>query len=119
MIALAILILITGAVGVNAVYVRHVTESLLAGLDALPIIPVSENTPADVRAVRENFERHLPLLRVTVAYSVLDRVTESLVLLESQAFVGDPSDYASTLTVLRELTLEIARLEKLSMANIL
>ena len=134
MIALAILTLIVAAVIANAAYVRFVTDSLAADLAALPDNPlVSEpldnepfdneplanETAAAVAAVRENFEKHLPLLSVTVAYPVLDRVTESLRILETHAQTGDNSEYAATLTLLRELVEEIARLEKLSVENIL
>ena len=76
-------------------------------------------TPAAAAAVRENFERRSPLLGITVSHSVLDRVRESLVLLETQARTDAPADYASTLALLRELVREIARLEKLSATNIL
>ena len=129
MIALVILTLIVAAVIANAAYVRFVTDSLAADLAALPDKPlVSEpfdneplanETAAAVAAVRENFEKHLPLLSVTVAYPVLDRVTESLRILETHAQTGDNSEYAATLTLLRELVEEIARLEKLSVENIL
>ena len=128
-IALAVLTLIVAAVTANAAYIRFVTDSLAADLAALPDKPlVSEpldNEPLDnetadaVAAVRENFEKHLPLLSVTVAYPVLDRVTESLRILETHAQTGDSSEYAATLTLLRELVEEIARLEKLSVENIL
>lgn len=144
MIALAILTLIVAAVIANAAYVRFVTDSLAADLAALPdnlLVsepldnkpfdnkpfdnepldnePFDNETAAAVAAVRENFEKHLPLLSVTVAYPVLDRVTESLRILETHAQTGDNSEYAATLTLLRELVEEIARLEKLSVENIL
>ena len=129
MIALAILTLIVAAVIANAAYVRFVTDSLAADLAALPDEmlgnepldnePLANETAAAVAAVRENFEKHLPLLSVTVAYPVLDRVTESLWILETHAQTGDNSEYAATLTLLRELVEEIARLEKLSVENIL
>lgn len=119
LIALVILAVIVGAVWGNAVYVCHATEALLAELDALPAVPNPGETPAAVAAVRENFERRSPLLGITVSHSVLDRVRESLVLLETQARTDAPADYASTLALLRELVREIARLEKLSATNIL
>ena len=119
MIALAILTLIVAAVIANAAYVRFVTDSLAADLAALPDKPLDNETADAVAAVRENFEKHLPLLSVTVAYPVLNRVTESLRILETYAQTGDNSEYAATLTLLRELVEEIARLEKLSVENIL
>lgn len=119
LIALVILVLIVGTVWGNAAYVCHATESLLAELDALPAVPNPGETPTAVAAVQENFERRSPLLGITVSHSVLDRVRESLVLLETQARTDAPADYASTLALLRELVREIARLEKLSATNIL
>ena len=128
-IALAVLTLIVAAVTANAAYIRFVTDSLAADLAALPDKPLvsepldneplADETAAAVAAVRENFEKHLTLLSVTVAYPVLDRVTESLRILETHAQTGDSSEYAATLTLLRELVEEIARLEKLSVENIL
>ncbi len=117
-IALAILILILGAVIANAAFVRHATTSLLEGLAALPEIPDLIQTPEAVAAVRKDFESHRPYLGITVAYSTLDRVTETLILLETQAQTS-PADYASTRALLLELAQEIARLEKLSVENIL
>lgn len=117
-VALAILTLILGAVVVNAKFVRHAAESLREGLSNLPEAPDPTRTPEAVAAVRKDFESHRPYLGITVPYSILDRVTEALLLLETQAQTA-PADYSSTRTLLLELAQEIARLEKLSVENIL
>lgn len=117
-VALAILTLILGAVITNAVFVHRAAASLMKGLSTLPEIPDPTRTPEAVSAVRKDFESHRLCLGITVTHSTLDRVTEALLLLETQAQTS-PVDYASTLTLLRELTQEIARLEKLSAENLL
>ena len=117
-VALTILTLILGTVVVNAVFVRNATESLLEGLSSLSEVPDPTRTPEAVAAVRKDFESLRPYLGLTVAHSTLDRVTEALLLLETQSRTA-PADYASTRTLLCELVQEIARLEKLSVRNIL
>lgn len=117
-IALVILALIAGAVAWNAVYIDHVTESLLAELAVLPDEPVPAETPAAVDSIREGLEKQHPLLDITVTHTTLDRITESLRILQAQAVVGDSRGYAATLALLRELVREIGRLEKLSAENI-
>ena len=117
-VALTILTLILGTVVVNAVFVRNATESLLEDLSSLSDVPDPTRTPEAVAAVRKDFESLRPYLGLTVAHATLDRVTEALLLLETQSRTA-PADYASTRTLLCELVQEIARLEKLSVRNIL
>jgi hypothetical protein len=124
LIALAILLLIAAAVGANAVYIHHVTDRLLTALEALPAEPPSADTLASeilpaIQSLRQKFEAHVPLLGITVPHSVIDRVTEILKLLETHARTGNLPEYTATLTLLQELAKEIARLERLSVSNIL
>ena len=118
-VALLIIVLLISAVAGNAAYVHHVTEVLMEGLESLPGEIDPAQTPAAGATVREGFERHVPLLSLTVPYTVLDRVIESLWLLEIQAAEGDALHYASTLALHKTLAKEIARLERLSVENLL
>lgn len=118
-IALAILLLaVSGVVG-NALYVHHVTETLREGLDSLPATPDPSTTPAAVSDLRREFTDHVRWLGISVSMTVLDRTREALAQLETHARLGSTQDYAATLTLLRELVLEIARLEKIAPENIL
>ena len=118
-IALAILLLAIGGVMGNAVYVHHVTQTLQEGLDALPATPDPSATPAAIGDLRHEFTDHVRWLGISVSMTVLDRTREALAQLETYATLGSTQDYAATLTLLRELVREIARLEKIAPENIL
>ena len=118
-IALILLLLIAVGVTVNAVYVAHVSRSLTFGLDALADVPDPEETPDAIVDVKREFEQAVPILGITIPYAMLDRISESLLLLEIYAAAGDELRYTETLAVLRELAEELARAEMLSVRTIL
>ena len=122
LIALVILTLILAAVTANAFYIRGVTQSLMDRLDALPPEPSPAELPGTaeaISAIRRDFEEQIPLLGATVLHSTLDRITESLSLLETQARTANLSAYSTTLPLLRHLIQEIARLEQVGVENLL
>ena len=118
-IALAVLLLTVGGVVGNAFYVHHVTTTLGEGVGRLPPTPDPSTTPDAIAALHEEFRGHAPLLGISVSTTVLDRVDESLALLETYASISAEREYQATLTLLCELVTEIARLEKLDLENIL
>ncbi len=118
-IALALLLLLVAAVVWNAAYIHGVTEALLGKLDSLPSAPATDQTPAAVKWIRDEFDRQTTLLQITVPGSTIDRIRESLCLLELYAASGDVSQYAAALVLLREQVEAMAHPEKLSLSNIL
>ena len=112
--AAIVLLLVITLVVINAVYVRRVTDDLLARLSTLPDTPNPDVTPQEIAAIKVVFDRRLPWLSLTAGFDSLDRVEESLIALEAHAEVGDVRQYASTRAVLEDLMQDIARTEKLS-----
>ncbi len=103
----------------NAVFINRTVRDLTAGLDALPPVPDSETTPAEIAALREALESKEALLGLSVSYEEMDKAVESLRGLEASAAAGDVSRYRATLEILRDLMEDLARLEKLSVKNLL
>ncbi len=115
-VVLAVVILL---VAVNALFVRNTVETLTAALDALPEIPDPSTTPAEIVALREFLESKETLLSLSVSYAVTDKVTEALYSLEAAAGVGDVFQYEETLSLLRDLTEDIGRLERIALRSVL
>lgn len=114
-----VLLLVIALVAVNAIYVRSTTNDLLQILQTLPPSPNPQETPEAVAELRAEFERHIPWLGLSVGYTVLDRVEESLVFLEAHARAEDVWQYAATLAVLDDLIRDLKRLEMWSLENLL
>lgn len=117
--AAAILLLVVIGVICNALYIRHTTDQLMEWVDALPEVPTPQETPRAIGQIRERLEKKVPLLGITVPYSIIDRVSEALINLEACARAGDRLQYTETLALLRDLVEEIGRTEKITVKNIL
>ncbi len=117
--AAVVLLVVLLSVAGNAFYVHTITDRFMEDIAALPEMPDPSETPARVAALRAQVEAHLPWLGLSVNFSVLDRVTESLLALEAHARSEDVWQYAATLATLRDLVSDLARLERFSVENIL
>ena len=114
-----ILLLVIGAVIINAIYIHHAADELMDMVQRLPIIPDPDETPPAIGKIRESLEKKVPILGITVTYTTIDRVSEALIALESYARTGDLRQYNATLSLLVDLIEELARSEKLTVDNIL
>ena len=113
-VALILLSLLVAGVCVNAGYVHSVSRLLTDGLEALPDEPVPRETAEAVGSLRQDFERRCAVLELTVPYTTLDRIRESLRLLELYAAMGEAVRYTETLVSLLEMAEEITRGERIS-----
>ena len=118
-IAMGLLLILVALVIFNAIYVRRTVDELLSMIEALPSVPRMDQTPSEIAVIREKLQKHEPFLGITVNYSTLDRASEALISLEANARTGDDLQYATTLALLRDLLSEIARMEKITVENIL
>ncbi len=117
--AAIVLAVIVALVILNAVCLRRVTDDLIAMLEALPEIPDPAKTPQAVAALREELERHMTMISLSVNYNTLDRALEALYSLEAYARAGDAAQYEATRAALRDLFDDLGRLERLRAENIL
>ena len=117
-VAAVVLAIVLSLVAVNAIYVRHVSTTLTEMTESLPDLP-DGGTPEEVQKIRAYLERHTGLLSLSVNYTLLARLSETLAMLEAYAQAGNAMQYAATLAVLREICLDIARAERFHVKNLL
>lgn len=118
-VAAVVLALVIGAVAVNACFVRSVTRELLERVENLPEAPNPLETPTAIGAIYDYFETKSALLGVTVPYTTIDRISETLLVLETHAKNKDILQYKATLTLLCDLVDELSRNERITAENIL
>ncbi len=116
--AMAVLCAVLLLVAANAVYVHHVSRTLLDDLAALPDVPDPQATPAAIQAIHDRLDRNLTGLSLSVNYSLPDRIGENLAALASYAETGDSRQYAATLAMLQDLCRDLARAERFHAENI-
>ncbi len=118
MVAAAVLLLIAGVVIGNALYIHGTVDRLTAAVETLPDTPDPATTPEAVAAIGRAVESRLGALGLSVNYTLLDRVQESIIQLEAYARAGDAWQYAATRALLRDQISDLARLEQLKAENL-
>ncbi len=108
-ILLAVLLLL---VGVNAYYVTHVTKDLQERLYALPAVP-EDGTIDEIKAFSEALEKHTGILKITVNYTLIDKMRELTETLLCYAEAGMAGDYQTTRALLLDAVEDVGRLERL------
>ncbi len=116
--AIVLLFLLVFVAG-NTVYVCQITDVLIQEVHALPARPDSQKTPAAISRIGDILNMHLSYLSLSVNYTLLDRVQETLILLEAYAQEGDVWQYTATRALLMDQMANLARLERFSAENIL
>ena len=111
--ALALLVAVGGAVGVNAHMVKDTQATLSYAVEQLSAIPC-EDAVRDIQGLRQEFEKAQKTLCFSINFYTLDRVAELLASLEAYARTGNVSEYASTHQLLQDALQDLARLEHLS-----
>ena len=117
-VAAVVLAVVLSLVAVNAIYVRHVSATLTEMTESLPDLP-NEDTPEKIQKIGDRLNRHTALLSLSVNYTLLARLSETIATLEANARTGDAMQYAATLAVLREICRDIARAERFHIKNLL
>ena len=101
------------AMAINGIYINNVTDSLLRKLEELPP-PEDTECRAALLAVREEWDAHAAVIRLSAGYANRDRVEEQMELLSSCLDVGDVFGYYNALTLLQDALEDLRRHEKLT-----
>ena len=115
-VAAVLMALMVVAVGINSAYVRRVSEEMQTALAALPQEEtIAETDPdalvADVRAMRDIFEKRTSVLSLTVPTSDLAEIRRCLSILESYARRGALNEFCVTRRELEDLARQLADTE--------
>ena len=102
----------------NFIYVNNLADAMVEILDAMPDI----DEPMCIQKAEflyQKWERHSPIIGLTVGFSTVDKLSEHCQTLLSCAQVGDVYGYYATLTLLYDAIDDIRRLEQFSVSNLL
>ena len=118
LISVVLLIALVSCVAINNVYINRVADDLLSRLESLPDVGASDCT---VRAneLLAAGEEQVEWVRLSVGYTVVDRVCEQTATLVACAECGDLYGFRTALALLRDAVGDMRRLEVLSISNIL
>lgn len=101
----------------NFIYVNNLADAMIEIADALPDI----DDPISVQKTDElcqKWEKHSPIIGLTVGFSTVDKLSEHCQTLRSCAEVGDVYGYYATLTLLYDAIDDVRRLEQFSVSNL-
>lgn len=115
----AVLAAVVILVVINAIFVGNTVEELTARVEDLPDTPDPVATPEEVASIREFLTSKESLLELSVSYAVIDKVTETLYVLEAAAEAGDVYQYRESLALLMDQVEDIGRLERMEIKNLL
>lgn len=107
-----LLLLVLLLVIFNAGYVQGTTRSMEERIAVLPDEPTAE-AARGIEELRAYWEIHQPWLRLTVSFSLTDRVSELAASLEAYAEGGAETDYTATKALLWDAVKDVRRLEDL------
>ena len=101
----------------NFIYVNHLADAMEEIVDALPSVddPMCVEKVDNLCAI---WEKHSPIVGLTVGFLTVDKLSEYCQMLRSCAEVGDIYGYYSTLTLLKDSIDDVRRLEKFSVKNL-
>ena len=101
----------------NFIYVNHISNEMVSLAESLPPI----NDPACVQKADElckKWEKHAPIVRLTVGFLTVDKLSEHCETLRSCAEVGDVYGYRAALTLLQDSIDDVRRLERFEIENL-
>ena len=101
----------------NFIYVNNLADAMIEIADAMPEI----NEPMCSQKADElcqKWEKHSPIIGLTVGFSTVDKLSEHCQKLRSCAEVGDVYGYYDTLTLLHDAIEDVRRLEQFSVSNL-
>ena len=102
----------------NFIYVKNLANAMIEIADAMPDI----GDPMCIQKAEflyQKWERHSPIIGLTVGFSTVDKLSEHCQTLLSCARVGDTYGYYATLTLIYDSIDDIRRLEQVSVRNLL
>ena len=101
----------------NFIYVNRLADAMEELADAMP----SPDEPMCVEKADElcqKWEKHAPIVGLTVGFLTVDKLSEHCETLRSCAEVGDVYGYYSTLALLKDSIDDVRRLEKFEIENL-
>lgn len=107
-----LLLILVILVVINAGYIHSVTDDLSRRISALPETP-DESTVNHIENFQKLLSQKYPLLRLSVSFSQLDRVSELSETLLGYAQSGAWADYRVTRALLLNAIEDMSRLERL------
>ena len=102
----------------NFIYVNNLANAMIEIADAMPDI----GDPMCIQKAEtlyQKWERHSPIIGLTVGFSTVDKLSEHCQTLLSCARAGDVYGYYATLTLIYDAIDDIRRLEQFSVRNLL
>lgn len=115
----AVLAAVVILVVINAIFVGNTVEELTVRVEDLPDTSDPVATPKEVASIREFLTSKESLLELSVSYAVIDKVAETLYVLEAAAEAGDVYQYRESLALLMDQVENIGRLERMEIKNLL
>ena len=117
-ISLLLAILLLGCITLNNLYINRLADQLLEQVDALPRID-DPDCVALAQALLKKWDEQAERVRLSVGYTVVDRMSEQATTLLVCAECGDVYGYQTALALMRDAIGDMRRLEVLSISNIL
>ena len=114
---ISLIMLLTGALTVNYIYINDVSQRLLDAIDALPP-PEDEDCTEALHALIDYWESHIDTVSLSVSYLISDRVSEQALTLSACAASGNRDGYFTALALLRDAVNDMRRLERFSIGNL-
>ena len=117
-ISLLLAILLLGCITLNNLYINRLADRMLRQVEALPGID-DPTCLAKAQALLSDWDEQVELVRLSVGYTVVDRVSEQATTLLVCAGCGDLYGYQTALALMRDAIGDMRRLEVLAISNIL
>ena len=117
-ISLVLAVILLVCIVLNNFYINRLADQMLEQLDALPCI----DDPACIsqaQTLLANWDEQVEYVRLSVGYTVVDRVCEQATTLLACAECGDFYGFQTALALLRDAIGDMRRLEVISISNIL
>lgn len=115
-VSLCLFVLLLGIIVFNAVYVHRVSDHLSEVLNSLSAD--AANTQDELDALDAYWEKHHPLVALSIGYRELDHVSETLISLRAAYQSRNVSDFELYRQLCVDAADELARLEKFSIENL-
>lgn len=114
---LLLLAVILSLACINAIYINNVAEETSKAVEALPDIGSADCARA-CASLRDDWNRRLPILNLTVSYTLTDRVCEQLALLTAAAEESDADGYAAARAILPDALEHLRRSDQISFRHV-
>lgn len=112
--AMSVLVFLSCAVTVNAIYVQTKTDALADAIQSLP----TEAEKANLDDVRAKWDKLEPVISYSVSHKETDQIADALADLESHQKTGEAKEYHAAREQLLELVRRLSESEGVSIKSI-